>query len=173
MKNVSTSLVMVFALGVSQAGIAQQPKHLQPNEFPTNLAGVTTIAAPPEGFDPINASDADLAYHGFPPRPDQDAAPKAYASWAKAMGASKKRVAARLEQTAVLHGPARPIKKSGVAGKTSNAVSSTNWSGYVSLSGATKYGSASFYYIYSDFVVPWRARPLAHALAGGTGLRPG
>jgi hypothetical protein len=152
MKNVSTSLVVVLALAASQAGIAQQPKHLQPNEFPTNIAGATTIAAPPEGFDPINASDADLAYHGFPPRPDQDLAPKAYASWVKAMAASKTRIAPRLEQTKVFHGPAQLKNKA--AGKVSNSANSYNWSGYVNLNGATSYGSTSFYYLYSDFVVP-------------------
>jgi hypothetical protein len=32
---------------------------------------ITTFRAPPGGFDPLTASQADLQRHGFPPRPDE------------------------------------------------------------------------------------------------------
>ena len=146
-----TAAAVLFALAGSLVTNAQKMK---PNEHPTNLPGATTIVAPPEGFDPIAASDEDLAYHGFPPRPDQNAAPKAYASWAKAINASKTRIEPKLEQTAVFHGPARQVKNAAAPGNESETLSSYNWSGFVNLSGAYGRTSNSFYYIYSDFVVP-------------------
>lgn len=155
MKNASPALVMVLALATSLAGTAQTPKPLQPNERPTNLAGVTTIDAPPEGFDPVSASDAELAYHGFPPRPDQYDNPKAYESWARAMKASKTRLAPTLEQTNIFHGPAKLNQKVSEPGTLSNGLSSNSWSGYLASGGTTYGSSAAFYYVYSEFVVPY------------------
>src|SRR5271169_3174757 len=51
----------------------------------TNLPGVSTAPAPPAGFNPLRASDEALADYGFPPRPDQKAAPGAYSAWETAM----------------------------------------------------------------------------------------
>ena len=66
------SLVSALLIAAPLTGIAQQ-QQLKPNELATNLAGVTTIAAPPAGFNPLNATDQDLEYYGYPPRPDQAA----------------------------------------------------------------------------------------------------
>lgn len=163
MKSMSLSLVL-FVAASSVAGMAQQ----QSNEIPTNLAGATTIAAPPAGFNALTASDEDLAFYGFPPRPDKDADVKGYASWAKAMTAPTKRIMPVLEQTSIFHGPA--IQQKAPANAESEVSESTsyssNWSGYVSLSGATKYGKTSYYYIISDFVVPI-ARQAFGACTGG------
>ena len=142
---------------------AQNSRPLQPNEHQLNIPGATTIEAPPAGFDPINASDEELQYHGFVPRPNQATQPQAYASWVRAMQHSKTRVVPSLEQTAIFHGPAKPVKLADPAGAASNAVLSlepsntqysSNWSGYVNLSGAGSYGLTSFNYIGSDMVVP-------------------
>ena len=164
MKSLVSALAAALILAAPMAGTAQNPRHLQPNERALNLPGATTIDAPPAGFDPIAASDEDLAYHGFPPRPNQSLQPKAYASWAKAMKASKVRVAPGLQQTAVFHGPVKPSKlasPTAVEGNTllatqtaSNTSYSSNWSGYVDFSGATKYGTTSYYYLVNDYVVP-------------------
>ena len=144
------SLVSALLLAAPMAGTAQQ---LKPNELPTNVSGVTTIAAPPAGFNPLNASDQDLEYYGFPPRPNEIAAPKAFASWQKAMTASKLRVAPTLEVTKNFAGPAK-VKAGAGTPATGTAASSSNWSGYVNTNGVTKYGSTSFYYIIGDYVVP-------------------
>ena len=162
MKSISSALTAVFVLAAPLASLAQNAKPLQPNEVKTNLPGVTTILAPPADFDPVNASDADLAYHGFPPRPNQNTEPKAYATWVKAMKASKTRVVPQLEMTSIYHGPRRDAKPANPTAVESlangaglkNTSYSYNWSGYVDLSGATSYGTSSFYYVVSDFVVP-------------------
>jgi len=80
MKCLTSAVMAVLVLAAPLAGIAQNPRQLQPNEHALNLPGATTVEAPPAGFDPIAASDQDLAYHGFPPRPNQNTEPKAYAT---------------------------------------------------------------------------------------------
>ena len=163
MKCLTSAIAAVLVLAAPLAGIAQNPRQLQPNEHALNLPGATTIEAPPAGFDPIAASDQDLAYHGFPPRPNQNTEPKAYATWVRAMKASKVRVAPNLQQTSVFHGPVKPSKLANptavetnplLAGQASNTAYSYNWSGYVDFSGATSYGSSSYYYLVNHYVVP-------------------
>ena len=163
MKSTSSALAAVLVLAAPMAALAQNLHKLQPNEHLTNLPGATTIEAPPAGFDPIAASDEELAYHGFPPRPNQTTDAKAYASWAKAMKASKTRIVPTLEQTSIFHGPAKPGKaanptavegNAAPSGNASNVSYSYNWSGYVDFSGASSYGSSSYYYLVNDFVVP-------------------
>ena len=85
MKTLSSALAAVVVLAMPLAGMAQNTPKLQPNEHALNLPGATTIDAPAAGFDPITASAEELQRNGFPPRPDQNAEPKAYATWVKAM----------------------------------------------------------------------------------------
>src|SRR5579863_5217560 len=92
MKALPSTLAAIFVIAAPLATLAQNARQLQPNETALNLPGATTIAAPPAGFDPTNASDEELAYHGFPPRPNQTTEAKQYASWVRAMKASKTRV---------------------------------------------------------------------------------
>jgi hypothetical protein len=143
--------LVLFVAASSIVGMAQQQK---PNEIPTNLAGATTIGAPPEGFNPITASDDELASYGFPPRPDQDSDATGYASWARAMAASKTRIVPILEQTKIFHGPSIQPKAAITESGEAETHYSSNWSGYVSLGGPSKYGKTSYYYLISDFVVP-------------------
>jgi hypothetical protein len=98
----------------------------------------------------LQASDRDLAHYGFPPRPDADSNPKAYARWSKALTASKRRIVPRLEMTNVYHGPMRAGTQ-----LTESTGTSSNWSGVVVFSGATSYNtSTTFYYVYADYVLP-------------------
>jgi len=141
------SSINAFAQFQAQAVAAP----LAPNRMATNLPGATTAIAAPQGFNPIEASDAQLAIYGFPPRPDASLEPKAYATWSRAMMASKTKVTPVLEQTNIFHGPKRPAP-----GKASQSTgTSYNWSGIVDFSGATYYNNTStFYYIISEYVVP-------------------
>jgi len=70
---------LILALLVTAAPLASIAQ--SQNELPTNLSGITTTTAPPEGFDALRASDADLAYYGFPPRPNDYSGD--YKSWAR------------------------------------------------------------------------------------------
>jgi Peptidase A4 family len=164
MKSLSSAVTAVVLLAAPLAGIAQNnATRLQPNEHTLNLPGATTIDAPPAGFDPISASDEELAYYGFPPRPNEATEPKAYATWARAMKASQIRVVPQLEQTSILHGPVKKGKLANptavesipvLKGQPTNTDYSYNWSGYVDFSGARSFGSSSYYFTVADFVVP-------------------
>jgi hypothetical protein len=171
MKSLSSALTAVLLLAAPLAGTAQvalnnnAPHKLQPNERALNIAGATTIVQPPAGFNPLAASDEELAYNGFPPRPNQNTEPKAFATWAKAMQHSKSRVMPTLQETSIFHGPAKQAKANGVtsaavannvslSNQPSNTSYSYNWSGYVDFSGATSYGAKSYYFLVNDFTVP-------------------
>jgi Peptidase A4 family len=56
------------------------------------LKGVHT-SAPDPSFDPLTASDADLAANYLPPRPDSRTAPTAFANWQRALGTRPRFVA--------------------------------------------------------------------------------
>jgi hypothetical protein len=132
----------------SQAGISQ----VRSNQRATNVRGITAFPAPPEGFAPLTASEEQLAEFGFPPRPDPSASPRHYATWSKAVLAAHTRIIPVLEETNRYHGPAR--WKQAVQSNEDNDLESYNWSGYVNLIGATRFGSTSFYAIAAEFVVP-------------------
>jgi hypothetical protein len=137
-----TALVLSFPLTKAAGQTAA-------NRLPTNLPGVTTAVAPPEGFNPLEASDTELATYGFPPRPDPQEHPAANATWQKAMKASHHRITPELQLMNVYHGPAK-----GTSVKETNTTSS-NWSGSVDLDGASTYNSnTSAYYIVAEYVVP-------------------
>jgi hypothetical protein len=77
---------------------------------PTNIPGIHTYANPPKGFNPVTATDVDLATHGFPPRPDKQADPDSYAQWERAMRAAKVRWNGELKP---LHGGGNLMTASG------------------------------------------------------------
>lgn len=154
-----TASVFVLTALLSAAPFAKG--QTMANRVPTNLPGVTTSVAPPVEFDPLIASDQDLATYGFPPRPDEGASPDGYKSWRRAMLASKARMVPSLELTNIFHGPVRAKQVKDSTG------TSSNWSGSVDFSGATSYNkSSSFYFLLTDYVVPI-ARQAYGACTGG------
>ena len=175
MKTISSNFIAILFLASPLAGMAINPQPLPPGEHQLNLPGATTIDAPPAGFDPVNASDQDLQYFGFPPRPNQDTDPKGYANWARAMKASKTRIVPQLEQTAILHGStdglqnaAAPTAKNAVPPPPphDNNLVTSSMSGYYVQSGATSYGPSSVYFVETDFVVPIAQQQFGHCSGG-------
>jgi Peptidase A4 family len=43
--------------------------------------GIRLFTSPPDGFDPIAASDRELLVHGYPARPDRDKQPDVHEGW--------------------------------------------------------------------------------------------
>src|SRR5690349_23317843 len=70
-------------------------------------------ARPPANFDPLTASDAQLAQFGFPPRPDVATAPDRYAVWKKLVTAPQHRVQPQLEHTTIHNGRAHFLSPRG------------------------------------------------------------
>jgi len=100
--------------------------------------------APPPGFDPVSASDADLRTYGFPPRPPLTSA--AYPSWIWIVSSAKTRVPnPAMWRTGVNHHP--PLQPSATPGILGTNYNSPNWSGL----GVT--GSSSNYFMNNDSTV--------------------
>lgn len=146
MKTMILVVVSVALLSVLPYASAQQAGD---DGIPTTLPGVTTAPAPSDGFDPLTASDDELAAYGFPPRPDKNVSTRAYAAWERAMRASQERVFPELELTDHFNRPNVGL------GKTENGTSTSyNWSGVVDTTSTKSYGSTSIYYVLTEYVVP-------------------
>jgi hypothetical protein len=81
-------LLSVSPLANAQSDTVRQI-YISAANVPTNIPGIHTYAAPPTGFNPVTATDVELATYGFPPRPDQQAEPDEYAVWEQAMKRAK------------------------------------------------------------------------------------
>jgi hypothetical protein len=100
---ITASALLAFttiALGESDAVRAI---YLSAGNVPTNLPNIHTYAEPPKGFNPLVASDEELATYGFPTRPDKQADPDHYRLWERTMMAAKNR----------WHGDLSPMSHSG------------------------------------------------------------
>jgi hypothetical protein len=65
---------------------------------------VKAYGSPPPGFNPLSASDAELAQYGFPPRPDPKKQPKLYKHWLRMMSAPRQ-LNPTLQQTHIYNEP--------------------------------------------------------------------
>jgi hypothetical protein len=106
----------------SWAAYAQSPS---PLAVETNIPGIYAYTQPPEGFDPMTASAAELKLYGYPPRPGTDQSDQALAVWKAAVNPALRRVVPKLVKTNIYHRPA-----SGLAIDNAQNASSSNWSGY-------------------------------------------
>lgn len=150
MKNHTSQANRIMIVTILAAALlAVVPSAVAQLAIATNLPGATTSIAPPSGFNPLTASDSELANYGFPPRPDQSISANAYATWERAMKASKERVFPVLELTNHFNGPNVALSKG-----TNGTSTSSNWSAYVDTTSAGGYGSTSFYWVAGDFVIP-------------------
>jgi hypothetical protein len=159
------SLSAVITLAAAQE--APRDSRDPPRESMERSAGhhpmARAHARPPANFDPLSASDAQLAQFGFPPRPDAAAAPDRYAVWKKLVTAPQRRVAPALEHTTIHNGRARRVApRGGAPGLARNArsgiandaasVTTMNWSGYAVVDGANPFQSGTT--VYGEWVVP-------------------
>jgi hypothetical protein len=138
----------------------------------TNLEGVHAYPTPPAGFDPLAASDEELAAYGIPLRPDKTQDPDGYRHWtrvAQLMSNPRGRWYGELKPRRV-HGSLATVSPAAAAaqGTTFGATSATskNWSGVVNtLSGKTYSSTKSFSWVTGEFNVPFPQQ--AEANGGG------
>jgi hypothetical protein len=110
---------------------------------------VARFAAPPAGFRPVAASDAELARYGLPARPRWSAAhPQAYDSWLRAMRAARVYVAPMVRMIDRVHGPAAHLLRTAATAATSN-----NWAGQALQNSATGYGATSYTEVMGQWVI--------------------
>jgi hypothetical protein len=160
------SVLLAAALGTAANAQSDAVRaiYLSAANVPTNIAGVNTYPDPPKGFNPLTASDEELASYGFPTRPDKLAEPDHYHMWERALGAAKIRwhgelKARSLPNSRPLAAPAHsPEAVLLTAAKASNAEAS----GVILNSGVSKWSSGSFADIWSVINVPVVSQPFAN-----------
>jgi len=125
----------------------------------TNVEGVRAYPAPPMGFDPVAASDEELAAYGISVRPDKALDPDGYRRWLKmamVMSNPRNRWYGLLEPRPVSTSPQALMRTAGSSttfGPTS--VQGPSWSGVVdTLPGTTFSSTASFASVQGEFAVP-------------------
>lgn len=141
----------LFALANTPAGAQSMV------QTPTNVPGISVVAAPPAGFDPVTATAMVNGQFALPPRPDDAIAPVAYAAWKSAVMAAQNREVSVLESTNISQGPIKGKQVSSGQGQAAesaenNIISATsgNWSGTSVVNGTTSNVEA----IIGLFVVP-------------------
>ncbi|MFZ1916104.1 MAG: G1 family glutamic endopeptidase, partial [Terriglobales bacterium] len=156
----SVSILLSFTAFATAESDAVRAIRASAATVPTNIAGIHTYAEPPKGFNPVAASDVELATYGFPPRPDKQANPDRYELWERAMKAAKIRWNGELK---VLSSGGQELISSG-SSQLAEAVrpetgpsqlSSTNASGVVLSNTQTAWSSTkSFDLILAEFSIP-------------------
>jgi hypothetical protein len=89
MATVTVSVASFTTLAVAQREDASTVRALfaAAPRVSTSVKGVTVFAAPPQGFNPLTATNRELLSYGLPQRPDQSVEAKAYDHWARGMAA--------------------------------------------------------------------------------------
>jgi hypothetical protein len=151
----AVALILVCPPAVAGAAQVQPAAAAAPidHTVATNLPGVRAFIAPPASFNPLTASDAQLAAFGFPPRPGADSPPRLYAKWAEAVTSPARSIVPTLVPTSVENGPRARASHPASAQLTANTVfgNSSNWSGYSVVDGARPFQNEE---IYAQYTVP-------------------
>jgi hypothetical protein len=108
---------------------------------------------PPPGFKPTSASDTQLDAYGYPPRPDPNAAPDAYAIWVKSVSIPATRIVPRLRATSLSSGPVQITSIAQGSRSIASGATSNNWSSYTIVDSANVFVTPKSY-IYGSFIVP-------------------
>lgn len=123
--------------------------------IPTNIRGISTFSAPPEHFNPLTASDLELAAYGFPPRPSAQTDPDRYSQWERAMKAAKIRWNGNLRDMGAYSTAAKIVKNPGEAAASATPATTFNWSGIVNTNKLGRWNpNNSVYFVISSFNVP-------------------
>jgi hypothetical protein len=169
----------IVAVGFSTLAVAQRIGAEERNAIfasaskdATNIPGVTLFAAPPKGFNPLNATNRELLSYGLPQRPDKAVDAKGYDRWERMMLAAKNRAnASKLELKPYSSREmmqAKTSAKSELDGTVSYG--SYNWSGIANFNALTKWNNkTSFDFVVSYFNVPVAEPPFNACLNGITG----
>jgi hypothetical protein len=167
-----SSVTLTLALGLATLATAQNNNvarnlYISAANVPTNLNGIYTYPDAPKGFNPLTASDVELASYGFPTRPDKQAEPDHYRMWERAMIAAKIRWHGELKARE-LPNRGLPLALPAHTAEALGAPAATNTinaeaSGVILKSGVGKWSSGSFADIWSVISVPVVTQPFANS----------
>jgi Peptidase A4 family len=161
-------LVILSCMAWAQSEAARQ-LYVTAATVSTNIPDIHTFAEPFSGFNPLVASDIELASYGFPPRPDKQVDSNHYRMWERAMLAAKNRWREELrpmrpERMPSASAPAHLLMETASAALPPLPATPTtlNWSGVALTKPLTKWSSSySFADIYSIMSVPTGEQPFA------------
>jgi hypothetical protein len=160
------SAIAVLALAASfQASANAQSDaidqiYLSAGNVPTSVATVHAYPDPPQEFNPLTATDLDLARYGFPRRPDPQTSPDHYALWERVMQAAKIRWHGDLKPgSASTHTTATPIAQNSRPPAVAPTAGPAQWSnvnaaGVVLNNTAKTFGKTSFDDIWTTITIP-------------------
>ena len=145
-----TLLPILSTLAIAQND-ALSAIYLSAANVRTNVASIRTYPDAPKNFNPLTASDVELATYGFPRRPDKLADPANYAMWENAMSRAKIRWHGELKPVLGGHpmipaGASRtpPVGLSGVQSQTGpKQLSNVSGSGVTLDNGVKKWNAKS------------------------------
>jgi hypothetical protein len=154
------SLLLSFTTLALAESDAVRAIYLSAANVPTNLANIHTYAEPPKGFNPLTATDVELATYGFPQRPDKQADPDHYALWERAMTAAKIRWHGDLKpapssRRGMMPAGSSPAPQAVQSQTGPQHLSNISGSGVILNNGVKKWSStASFSDIWTEISVP-------------------
>jgi len=150
-KYVVTVTILMLVVSFSTLAVAQRISgeersaiFASAQRVPTRVNGVTAFAAPPKGFNPLNATNRELLQNGLPQRPDA-ADVRANQLWERAMLALKTHVndvkAKPYTSREMMGGQERAAAAGDVSGVT--YYNSGNWSGIANTNHDKKWTPAN------------------------------
>ena len=83
------SLLVSLSTSATAQSDAVRAIYVSAANVPTNIPGIHTYAEPPKGFNPVRATEVELATYGLPARPDKRAEPDHYTQWERVVTAAK------------------------------------------------------------------------------------
>ncbi len=144
-------LALLFtADSVVSAGINAPPSSVAPDQ--SIAQAVVQYPPPPRGFEPLSASEAELANYGIPPRPDPRSAPVAFRHWKKMVRVPRS-TNANLQETRIYNEPIRQATRAGRLRNGSVSLTSLNWSGYA-VAAASGTFTLNNSFVISEWVAP-------------------
>lgn len=149
---------LAFSIAIALC-IRPTPAMAASGPFATTIANDQSVAQsvvaygqPPAGFDPVSASDPDLDRYGFPPRPDPQNAPGAFAHWQQLVSVPLA-ASPQLTQTTIYNGPPQHLTTGQGLSNGNVAATSGNWSGYAVV-GPNGTFTSNNSFVFQEWVVP-------------------
>src|SRR5262249_40525313 len=100
--------------------------------------------------DPMLLSESELLQRGYPPRPDQEKAPEAYAAWLRAVSRPSVQVTPKVILRADrFHGPAKIANEPNITNDAFN-----NWCGYANETNGLGADNSPFNWVMGEWIVP-------------------